>query len=214
MIDFSNYRKKAADLELILSKNDLSSNPLDLCADWLKEVQKRELVDGNAMTLSSVSSDGIVSSRVVLLKYLDPKGFIFFSNYQSRKAKDIASHPQVALNFYWPTLNRQLSVLGLAEKIERSESERYFRTRPRLNQLQTLASMQDEVIQSLEQVLDKAKQLDQKYAHQDIPLPSYWGGYLVRPYQIEFWQGGDGRLHTRYNYKLVNGCWEISQLSP
>lgn len=214
MIDFSNIRRSFSKEETLLKKELFHKNPMEECILWLRTVEEKKLEDGNAMTLSTSTKSGDVSSRTVLLKYLDHRGFSFFTNYNSRKAKDILENPKVSITFYWPSLNRQIIASGTCEKLSFEETERYFNSRPRLNQLQAKASNQDEEIESMEVVLKKIEEIDQKYHNQPLPTPAHWGGFLIRPQMVEFWQGTQGRLNLRFRYTLENGIWQIRQLSP
>lgn len=214
MLDFSNIRREFSTNSHPMSLKDFLENPLEQCALWLKQVLDEKLLDGNAMTLSTSTLKGEVSSRVVLLKYLTRQGFIFFTNYNSRKALDIRENPKVSLNFYWPTLNRQIIVYGTCEKISYAESKKYFDARPRMNQLIASVSKQDQVIESTEEILKQIDILDQKFKDQPLPLPHDWGGFIVKPTRFEFWQGGVGRLNLRFCYTQKNQNWMINQLSP
>ncbi len=214
MVDFSNFRRTFKEDEITITKKDLPKDPLDLCTSWFSEVKEKQILDGNAMTLSTSSKEGRVTARTVLLKYLDKGGFVFFSNYESRKGLDISENPNAALTFYWAMLNRQISIVGQVKKLEAKESEKYFYSRPRLNQLLALSSKQDQEIQSLKEIVEKIEEFDSKYKGKELPIPEYWGGFLLKPTQIEFWQGGQGRLNIRYCYFLEKGEWVIKQLSP
>lgn len=214
MIDFSSTRRSFSDQDQSLDVSSLPSNPFDLCRNWLQKVQEMNLLDGNAMTLSTASKTGIVSARTVLLKYFDHRGFIFFTNYESQKAKDLSENPHAAITFYWPSLNRQLLAQGIVSKLPQKESKEYFDARPRLNQLFAHASNQDQIIDSIDAVKQKAEEIDQKYSDQPLPLPDYWGGFVLKPTTFEFWQGGPGRLNIRFKYTQKNQLWAVYQLSP
>lgn len=214
MIDFSNFRRTFKEDEITITKKDLPEDPLELCTSWLQEVKEKEIIDGNAMTLSTASKDGHVTARTVLLKFMDKHGFTFFSNYKSRKGLDISENPNAALTFYWPSLNRQISVEGSVAKLPKSESSKYYYSRPRLNQLLALASKQDQEIKSLKEIVENIEQFDSQYKGKELPIPEYWGGFILSPTKIEFWQGGQGRINIRYCYQLENDTWIIKQLSP
>lgn len=214
MIDFSQLRRSFSNEEVKLKKELFSEHPIDECIQWLHEVIDKQILDGNAMTLSTATKQGDVSARTVLLKYLDKRGFVFFTNYNSRKSKDLFENPKAALTFYWPSLNRQISVKGLVQKLPKEESEKYFNSRPRLNQLLASASNQDQEIDSIDEILSRIEEIDQKYKDQPLPRPDHWGGLLLKPTYIEFWQGGQGRVNLRFAYSLNQDKWSLKQLSP
>ena len=170
--------------------------------------------EGNAMTLATVSGSGEVLQRTVLLKTLDERGFVFYSNYKSRKASHIEAHPQASLLFPWIELERQVIVRGVIEKVSREESEAYFRTRPRESQLGAWVSEQSSVIENRSVLEDGMAELETRFEGKEIPLPDFWGGYLLRPVTIEFWQGGPGRVHDRLEYRKDKDGWKIVRLSP
>lgn len=214
MIDFSEFRRAFSKGDVPLKSENFPEDPFLLCKSWLQDVKSKQLLDGNAMVLSTASKSGIVSARTVLLKYFDSRGFIFFTNYQSQKGKDLKENAHAALTFYWPSLNRQLIAQGEVTKLPLEESKAYFNSRPRSNQLFTLASNQDQIIGSIDEVKQKARELDLEYQDQKLPYSDHWGGLILRPEAIEFWQGGEGRLNIRFKYKLLNGNWNFNQLSP
>ncbi|MCH9632417.1 MAG: Pyridoxine/pyridoxamine 5'-phosphate oxidase [Chlamydiae bacterium] len=214
MIDFSDFRRTFREDEITITKKDLPEDPIELCASWLQEVKEKDILDGNAMTLSTSSKEGRVTARTVLLKYMSQQGFTFFSNYKSKKGLDIEENPQAALTFYWPSLNRQMSIEGNVSKLPKSESSKYYYSRPRLNQLLALSSKQDQEINSLKEIVESIEQFESQYKGKELPIPDYWGGFLLDPTKIEFWQGGQGRINIRYCYQKENGSWIIKQLSP
>lgn len=214
MIDFSQIRRSFSNKEAQLKKDLFCDHPIDECTKWLQEVINKQILDGNAMTLSTASKDGNVSARTVLLKYLDQRGFVFFTNYNSRKSKDLIENPKAALTFYWPSLNKQICAIGLVEKLPSDESNKYFNSRPRLNQLLASASNQDQEIESINDILNEVEKIDQKYKDQPLPRPDHWGGFLFRPTHVEFWQGAQGRVNLRFAYLLNEGKWSLKQLSP
>jgi pyridoxamine 5'-phosphate oxidase len=171
--------------------------------------------DTNAMALSTVDKNGRPSSRTVLLKGMDERGFIFFTNYQSRKGCELAENPNASLVFYWPDLERQVCVAGSVEKISRGESEAYFKSRPRDSQLAAWASNQSDVV-TARTTLEKSRgEFSEKYSGQEIPLPPNWGGYVLRPERIELWQGRPSRLHDRFQYtKQPDNSWKLERLAP
>ncbi len=170
--------------------------------------------DVNAMTLATVDKDGRPSSRSVLLKGVDGRGFIFFTNYDSRKGRELAENPNAALTFYWADLERQISVAGSIQKISREESEKYFKSRPRGSQLAAWASNQSDVVADRAALEAKWSEMEKKFPG-DVPLPPNWGGYVLRPERIEFWQGRPSRLHDRFQYtKQPDNSWKLERLAP
>lgn len=169
----------------------------------------------NAATLATADRDGKPSARVVLLKGVDERGFIFFTNYESRKGRELADNPHAALVFYWPDQERQVCIAGEVTRISREESEAYFKTRPRGSRLGAWASHQSEPAENQSDLEQRLKELEKKFATDEIPMPPYWGGYLLRPVRIEFWQGRPSRLHDRFCYaQLSDRTWRIDQLCP
>lgn len=195
--------------------NNLDKNPFKQFEIWFKDAIDEKLPEPNAFSLATVGKDLMPSLRTVLLKIFDEKGFVFFTNYESKKAQQIEENPQVAALFTWLTLERQIKIEGKIEKISKMESLKYFLSRPKGSQLGAWVSTQSQVISSralLEQKFEEAKQ---KFLNKEIPIPSFWGGYIIKPIRIEFWQGGDDRLHDRFLYELQNdGSWTISRLAP
>jgi pyridoxamine 5'-phosphate oxidase len=192
------------------------TNPIALFARWMKEAQVAQLKEPNAMTLATATRDGKPSARIVLLKEVDEIGFVFYSNYTSRKGQEIKTNPFAALTFYWAELERQVRVEGRVERISRERSERYFKGRPKGSRLGALASRQSEVLPNRAPLETRLLQLEQHYAHtDDIPVPEYWGGYCVIPEALEFWHGRTNRLHDRLRYRR-NGedSWMVERLSP
>ncbi len=198
-----------------LTSADLDADPIAQFNNWFDEASAATETEVNAMCLSTVSADGQPAARTVLLKYFDDKGFVFFTNYGSRKAQEIDENPKVALLFRWPKLHRQVCISGQAEKISTKQSLKYFFTRPRGSQLGAWVSQQSSVISSravLEHALDDVKR---KFAAGDVPLPAFWGGYRVTHETIEFWQGRPDRLHDRLQYRRAKeGDWTIERLAP
>ncbi|ROQ20548.1 pyridoxamine 5'-phosphate oxidase [Marinimicrobium koreense] len=198
-----------------LNLEDLSANPIDQFEVWMEQAVKAEIPDPTAMVLASASPDGQPSQRIVLLKGLDADGFVFYTNRTSRKGRELAANPKVSLHFPWHTLERQVDVCGIAESLSAEESERYFHSRPRESQLSAWASHQSRAVDSRETLMAHVRELEQRFKGQDIPLPEFWGGYRVRPHQMEFWQGGAHRLHDRFEYNLQpDGNWTIDRLEP
>ncbi len=198
-----------------LSENDLTPDPIALFSRWLQDAIDMELPDANAMTLASVGKDGHPSQRIVLLKSVDAMGFTFFTNYESRKSREIAGNSRVSLHFPWHALERQVEISGVAEKVPAAESQEYFHARPRESQLAAWASAQSRPLASKDALLKQWEAIGRKYGEGEIPLPEFWGGYRVRPVQIEFWQGGAHRLHDRFEYTLqAGGAWKVERLAP
>jgi pyridoxamine 5'-phosphate oxidase len=198
-----------------LRRNDLPETPLPLFETWQQQAIESGLIDPTAMVVATVAANGQPSLRTVLLKHLDDSGFVFYTNYGSRKAKEIAGNPQVSLLFPWHPLERQVKICGRAEKVGLAESVRYFATRPRDSQLAAWASKQSHGLTARQVLLTELEHMKQKFAHGEVPLPDFWGGFRVVPHEIEFWQGGANRLHDRFVYKLqANGSWAIERLAP
>ena len=198
-----------------LRRRDLDPNPIKQFGNWLTAAIEAKIRDVNAMSLATTSADGRPSVRIVLLKGFDQDGFVFFTNYDSEKGRELAANPYAALGFYWIELDRQIRINGKTEKTSREESERYFHSRPAGSQLGAWASRQSEVLDA-RRVLDaRMAQMTERFAGKAIPLPPHWGGYRLKPDQIEFWQGRSDRLHDRFRYTLQpDGTWSIDRLSP
>ena len=198
-----------------LQREDLADNPIDQFNEWMAQALKMELKEPTAMTVATVSESGQPSQRIVLLKRTEGNAFIFFTNYKSRKAREISGSNKVSLHFPWHDIERQVKVCGTAEKISTAESLRYFVSRPRESQIAAWASSQSEAISSRTLLLNQFESLKQKFSQGEIPLPDFWGGFRVIPHEIEFWQGGRHRLHDRFQYRLQeDGNWTIQRLSP
>jgi pyridoxamine 5'-phosphate oxidase len=190
-------------------------NPLKQFEQWFQEATEAEPVLPEAVSLATATREGRLSSRMVLLKDFDETGFVFYSNYESRKGLELAENPNAALVFYWRQLERQVCITGTVSKVSREESEAYFRTRPRGSQIGALTSSQSQVVASREVLENRFQQLMAEYEGREIPLPSYWGGYRLSPATIEFWQGRPDRLHDRILYKRQSGGpWQLERLSP
>ncbi|WP_293295927.1 pyridoxamine 5'-phosphate oxidase [Allomuricauda sp.] len=212
--DLSNYRKSYEKSEL--TEATVKENPLEQFQKWFYEVEASGGVDEpNAMTVSTLGLDGFPKSRVVLMKKFTFEGFIFYTNYQSEKGKAIEANPSICLSFFWPNMERQVIIKGKAEKIAENLSDGYFESRPTGSQLGAVVSDQSEVVPSRDYLEKKLKELEQEYEGQEVPRPEYWGGYLVRPISIEFWQGRPNRLHDRIRYTLQDDYdWKIERLAP
>lgn len=212
--DLSDYRKSYEKSELV--ENAIPENPLELFQKWFYEVEATDSMDEpNAMTIATHGLDGYPKSRVVLMKKFTYEGFIFYTNYNSEKGRAIEKNPAVCLSFFWPTLERQVIIKGKAEKIAENLSDGYFESRPRGSQLGALVSNQSEVVPSRAVLEQEMKKLEKKYEGKEIERPKNWGGYLVRPFSIEFWQGRPNRLHDRIRYTLQEDYnWKIERLAP
>lgn len=198
-----------------LRRDDLPADPLELFATWQKQAIACGLPDPTAMVVATVAPDGQPSQRLVLLKQLDARGFVFYTNYGSRKAREIAGNDKVALLFPWHGMERQVRVCGRAEKISAAESLKYFMSRPRDSQLAAWASEQSSPLTSRNLLMQQLARMKEKYANGDVPLPDFWGGIRVQPHEIEFWQGGASRLHDRFQYRRSDtATWEIQRLAP
>lgn len=212
--DLGDYRKSYEKQELL--ENAISSNPMEVFQKWFYEVDTNyEEGETNAMTVSTLGTDGFPKSRVVLLKKYTHEGFIFYTNYNSEKGRAIETHPKVCLSFFWPKAERQVIIKGTAEKIAPNMSDGYFESRPRGSQLGALVSHQSQVVENRAVLENELQQLEEKYDGKDISRPEYWGGYLVRPVSIEFWQGRPNRLHDRIRFTLnPEYDWVMERLSP
>lgn len=202
-----------------LRRKDLDAHPMVQFNRWFEQMVSAQTngqrVDINAMTLATADKEGRPSSRIVLLKGVDERGFIFFTNYDSRKGDELSENPNAALTFFWPEQERQVCVFGQASKVSRAESEAYFKSRPRGSRLAAWASRQSDVIENREVLEAQWQELQVKYPGEDVPMPPYWGGFVVAPERIEFWQGRPSRLHDRFRYlKQPDGQWLIERLSP
>jgi len=198
-----------------LRRPNLDANPFQQFDTWFQEALTVEAMDANAMSLATVSTDGQPSQRTVLLKYYDETGFVFYTNLGSRKAKEIAANPKVSLLFYWHELHRQVKIVGTAETISAAENVRYFMRRPRDSQLGAWVSHQSSIISARSVLENTFEQMKEKFAHGEVPLPSFWGGYRVAPIAMEFWQGRESRLHDRFIYRQTEpDKWDIDRLAP
>lgn len=197
-----------------LSEDSVAADPLVQFSNWFDEYLNAGPPEPSAMTVSTVASNGSPSSRVVLLKGFDAEGFVFFTNYESKKARDLISNPQVALHFFWPELERQVEIAGLAEKTSREESEAYFATRPPGSKIGAWASKQSEVLTGRDELEKRADELRSKFGDDEIPCPPFWGGFRITPSSIEFWQGRPSRLHDRIMYERDGDAWRITRLYP
>jgi pyridoxamine 5'-phosphate oxidase len=198
-----------------LKESDVDPNPLKQFDQWFQQALAAGLPEPNAMTLATATLDGKPSARIVLLKGLDERGFVFFTNYESQKGRELSANPQAALVCYWIELERQVRINGWVSCVSVEESEEYFRSRPLGSQLGAWASRQSEIVSGRQILEDRLEALTHEYRSKPIPLPPYWGGYRVAPETIEFWQGRPNRLHDRLRYTLQsNSQWLIERLSP
>lgn len=214
MTDLSNYRRSYDKSEL--TENNIPEDPITLFKTWFIETEEFGASgEVNAMTVATVGLDGFPKSRVVLLKQYTYEGFIFFTNYDSEKGKAILANPRVCLSFFWPEMERQVIIKGIAEKTSENISDGYFDSRPTGSKLGTAVSPQSEVIPSRGFLEDNLRDLEKKYEGQEVPRPNNWGGFLVRPVTIEFWQGRPNRLHDRIRYSLQpDFSWKTERLAP
>ena len=197
-----------------LEREHLDPDPIAQFERWFEEACQDVDAEPNAMTLATVDSAGAPAVRMVLLKFFDRNGFVFFTNLESRKAVHIDSNPEVALLFWWPQLERQIEISGVAERISNVEAAKYFMTRPRGSQLGAWVSQQSHVLTSRKALEMKLDEVKRKFANREVPLPSFWGGYRVVPRAIEFWQGQADRLHDRFQYVREGERWRIQRLAP
>jgi pyridoxamine 5'-phosphate oxidase len=196
-----------------LKKPTVDKNPIKQFAKWYEVVLKSGLKEPTAMTLATASKGGVPSARTVLLKGYDEKGFLFFTNYGSRKGRELSENPFAELLFYWMDLRKQVRISGRVEKISKEESKKYFKTRPLNSQIGAWASRQSEIIPDRKFLEEKYKEYSEKYK-ENVPLPPFWGGFILIPERFEFWQGRENRLHDRICYMKKNGEWEIVRLAP
>src|ERR1700730_9436298 len=198
-----------------LDEKTADADPLKLFQRWFDDARAAALPLPEAMTLATATKDGRPSERLVLLKQMDKRGFVFYTNYGSQKARELDANSQAALVFYWPQLERQVRVEGSVTRVTAAESDEYFQTRPRESQIGALASPQGEVISGRDVLEQRFKELEEFYGDREIERPAHWGGYRLQPQRIEFWKGRPGRLHDRLLYELqTNGSWTIKRLAP
>ena len=212
--DLSNYRKIYKKSEL--SIKEVPENPIELFQKWFFEVEEFDGdVEANAMTVSTIGTDGIPNSRIVLLKRYTWEGFIFYTNYNSQKGKAIEQNPNICLSFFWHNIERQVIIKGKAEKIPENLSDGYFESRPDGSKLGAWASNQSEAVPSRKYLDERLASFEKKYENKEIPRPKHWGGYIVKPTSIEFWQGRPNRMHDRIKFTLQeNYDWKIERLAP
>ena len=197
-----------------LRRNDLAESPVEMFRIWFDQVEGMHPFESTAMTLSTSNKGGKPSSRVVLLKEYDENGFVFYTNYESRKGREIEENPYGSLNFYWPSQERQIRINGKLRKVSRSRSEKYFHSRPLRSQIAALASNQSGVIENRDVLKKKFDELEKEFEGKVIPLPDNWGGYRLEHRSVEFWQGRRDRMHDRFVYTKNGTIWQMERLAP
>lgn len=213
MSSLENLRKEYS--KATLDVKSVSPNPVSQFDKWLKEAIDAKVPEPTAMNLATVSVSGRPSSRIVLLKGVEDNSFVFYSNYQSHKGKELDENPICALNFFWPELERQVRIEGIAERVSEEKSTTYFQSRPRNSQIGAWASPQSLVIADRKILEERVKELEKKFkSHPALPKPKQWGGYKIVPHMIEFWQGRESRLHDRILYTKNDSVWKINRLAP
>jgi pyridoxamine 5'-phosphate oxidase len=212
--DLSNYRKVYLKKELL--KEDVPENPMELFQKWFHDIEQSNTVDeANAMTISTIGTDGFPKSRIVLLKKITWEGFIFYTNYRSEKGKAITANNHVCLSFFWQGMEQQVIIKGIAEKIAENLSDGYFESRPEGSKLGAWASNQSEIVSSKKELEHNLKKFEHDFKNKEIPRPAHWGGYIVKPQSIEFWQGRPNRMHDRIRYTLQEDfSWTTDRLAP
>jgi pyridoxamine 5'-phosphate oxidase len=204
----NDYRKKS------LEKADARLNPFEQFEIWMTEAIEADMDDPNAMVLATATADGKPSARIVLLRGFDRQGFVFFTNYDSQKSREIEENPQASLLFYWSNLERQIRLEGAISKTNRRLSQEYFASRPRASQIGAWASAQSRTIESRQELEEKISEAEKRFAGRKVDCPEFWGGYILKPRSFEFWQGRESRLHDRLRYSKTKSAWKIERLSP
>ena len=197
-----------------LSREDLVENPIEQFRIWMQQAIDLKVGDPTAMTIATVAVNGQPSQRIVLLKHFDDEGFVFYTNYSSRKADELNQNSKISLHFPWHSIDRQVKICGEVIKISKTESVKYFFSRSKDSQLAAIASEQSKVLTSRTVLINQFESLKQKFQSGDVPFPDFWGGYRVKAHEIEFWQGGANRLHDRFCFTRTNENWEVSRLAP
>ncbi len=197
-----------------LTEREVASDPITQFQIWFEQARAAEIVEPNAMTLATATPDGEPSARIVLLKGIDERGFVFFTDYRSRKGEELRANPRAALVFHWQELERQVRVTGTVERATEAESEAYFRTRPLGSRIGAWTSHQSSVIEGRDVLERRLAELERDFASGEVPLPPYWGGFRVAPEAVEFWQGRPNRLHDRIRYARERGGWRLERLAP
>ena len=212
-INIADLRKEYATQNLL--ETNVATDPVTQFSTWWQQALDSNIDEPNAMTLATASCDGLPSARIVLLKGFNDKGFVFFTNYKSYKAMQLEENPKACLVFFWKELERQVRIVGLVKKVSAEESDNYYDSRPKYSRIGAIASPQSSVIESRQWIDEQFLKLLDKYKDEDPLRPDYWGGYIVKPIIIEFWQGRPSRLHDRIQYTLEeNGAWKIDRLAP
>ena len=213
-MDLSQFRRDY--LKGGLARSSLAPDPVLQFTTWFEQARATDIPDPTAMILATVGADGQPSQRTVLLKYYDETGFVFFTNFESRKAREMAANPRVSLLFVWLDLERQVQINGIARRISASESAKYFMSRPKDSQVAAWVSSQSHPLSSRQMLMQKFQEMKRKIGEGKVPIPSFWGGFRVRPDEVEFWQGRKNRLHDRFLYtrKEDGDGWQIGRLSP
>lgn len=198
-----------------LTRASAGADPLELFSCWLKDAEQGGLVLPNAVNLATVDAEGRPRARMVLFKGLESEGFVFYTNYHSAKARELENHPDAALTFWWEPPGRQVRVEGTVRRLDAETSDAYFRTRPRDSQIGAYASRQSEEVADHHQLEDQYREIENRFEGREIPRPEFWGGYVLAPERIEFWQDASGRMHDRIRYQRTNeGGWRQDRLSP
>lgn len=197
-----------------LTEKDADKNPIKQFEKWFNAALEAQLYEPNVMTLATADKSGKPNARIVLLKGFDEQGFSFYTNYLSTKGKELKKNPQACLVFFWAELERQVRIEGKVEKLDKEASEKYFHSRPQGSQIGAIVSPQSQIISNRTGLETKVEELTSFYKDKTIPKPAHWGGYIVKPTSIEFWQGRTSRLHDRIKYDLVNGKWQMNRLAP
>lgn len=211
--NLANYRRSYEKSEL--HTKSLKETPFAMFKIWFDEAREFDTeTENNTMTLSTIDADGFPKNRIVLLKKFNDKGFIFYTNYESEKGRSIKNNPKVSLSFFWPNLERQVIVKGKAEKLSPGSSDEYFSTRPRGSQISAWASPQSHAVKNRSILKERQQEFTEKFVGDSVPRPEFWGGFLVRPLSVEFWQGRANRLHDRFKYSLRDEKWQVLRLAP
>jgi len=197
-----------------ISELTASDDPVAMCRDWIEDARRAGIFLPERVNLATATKDGIPSARMMLHKGVDDRGFLFYTNYESRKGRELEENPNAALTFHWSVLERQIRVEGSVEKLSQEESEAYFSSRPRGSRIGAWASDQSRAVESREQLEQRFREYDKKYPGENVPLPHFWGGWRLEPQRIEFWQGRLDRLHDRIRYDRKGDGWEITRLNP
>ncbi len=197
-----------------LTESDVAPDPVEQFRRWFDEALEADLHEPNAFVLATATRDGLPSARVVLLKGLDERGFVFYTNYEGRKGRELEDNPRAALLFYWGELERQVRIEGTVSRVSEEESDAYYASRPRGSRLGAWASEQSRVVEGREVLESRIGDLEAEYEGREVPRPPFWGGYRVEPEAIEFWQGRENRLHDRIVYRRESGSWKTERLQP